>query len=63
MGFLPWELARVKGRVLAGHGVSVVVDQQPRDELEKLPVGDRLRMLAIFSLPDGAGALNLRKER
>ena len=26
-------------------------------------MGDRLRMLAIFSLPEGAGALNLRKER
>jgi hypothetical protein len=63
VGLLPWEIARVNGRVLAGHRVSVIVEQQPRHEIEKLPVGDRLRMLAIFSLPEGAGALNLRKER
>ena len=63
VGLLPWELARVDGRVLAAHRVSVIVDQQPRYELEKVPVGDRLRMLAVFCLPEGAGALNLRKER
>ena len=28
VGLLPWEMARVKGRVLAGHRVSVIVEQQ-----------------------------------
>jgi hypothetical protein len=63
LGYLPWELARVGGRTLAEHRVSFVIDQQPRRPLDKAAVGERLRMLAVFSLPDGAGALNLRKER
>ena len=63
LGYRPWELARHTGRTLAGHRVSFVIDQQPHHELPKQPVGERLRMLAVFSLPDGAGALNLRRER
>jgi len=63
LGFLPWELARVDGRTLAEQRVSVIVDQLPRREVAKEPVGARLRMLAVFSLPDGTGALNLRRER
>jgi tetratricopeptide (TPR) repeat protein len=63
LGYAPWELARVGGRTLAEHRVSFVIDQQPRRPLDKAAVGERLRMLAVFSLPDGAGALNLRKER
>ena len=41
----------------------VVVVPQPRRPLAKNPVGARLRMLAVFSLPDGQDALNLRRER
>ncbi|MDQ2707394.1 MAG: CHAT domain-containing protein [Actinomycetota bacterium] len=63
LGYLPWELARVDGRALAEQRVSVVIDQQPHRELSKRGVGERLRMLAVFSLPEGVGALNLRKER
>lgn len=63
LGYRPWELARHDGRTLAGHRVSFVIDQQPHHSLAKQPVGERLRMLAVFSLPDGAGALNLRRER
>ncbi len=68
LGYLPWELARVNGRTLAEHRVSVIVDQLPppnvpRREIVKEAVGERLRMLAVFSLPDGTGALNLRRER
>lgn len=63
LGYVPWELARVEGRTLAEHRVSFVIDQAPRRPLGKAAVGERLRMLAVFSLPDGAGALNLRKER
>jgi hypothetical protein len=48
---------------LAAHRVNVIIDQQPHHPLGKADVADRLRMLAIFSLPEDAGALNLRKER
>jgi hypothetical protein len=63
LGYLPWELARVNGRTLPGHRVAVIVEQLPHRPLAKVEVRDRLRMLAAFSLPEGAGALNLRKER
>ncbi|MFC6088766.1 CHAT domain-containing protein [Saccharothrix lopnurensis] len=63
LGHLPWELARVDGRTLAEHRVVFVVDRSPRRPVAKAEVGDKLRMLAVFSLPEDAGALNLRKER
>lgn len=62
LAYLPWELARFEGRTLAEYRVGFIIDQ-PHRSLAKAPVGDRLRMLAIFSLPEDAGALNLRKER
>ena len=55
LGYRPWELARVGGRSWAAARVRVVVVPQPRRPLAKNPVGERLRMLAVFSLPDGAG--------
>jgi hypothetical protein len=63
LGYLPWELAVIDGRTLARHGVNVIVDQQPRRQRGKADLRERLRMLAVFSLPEDAGALNLRKER
>jgi tetratricopeptide (TPR) repeat protein len=63
LGHLPWELARVNGRTLAGHRTNLVIVPENHDAFDKQPVGERLRMLAVFSLPDGVGALNLRKER
>lgn len=63
LGYLPSELARVGGRTLASSRVTFVVDHEPLTPIEKRPIGSRLRMLAIFSLPEDAGALNLRKER
>ncbi|MCR3752775.1 CHAT domain-containing protein [Lentzea californiensis] len=63
VGYLPWELARVGGRTLASSHVTFVMDHRPRSVIAKRPVGERLRMLAVFSVPEGAGALNLRKER
>jgi hypothetical protein len=63
LGYRPWELARVDGQALAGHRVGFIIDQQPHRSMAKAGVGDRLRMLAVFSLPEDAGALNLRKER
>lgn len=65
-GFLlyrPLELAYVAGVPLARHGVSLVYELgEPRPG--KQPVaGDRLRMMALFSLPTAATALGLRRER
>ncbi|ASU84910.1 CHAT domain-containing protein [Nocardiopsis gilva YIM 90087] len=57
------------GRALSRCGVVLVLDVRPPDEAlaigedEKDPVGDSLRVLALFSLPEGGSALNLRKER
>lgn len=67
LGYRPWELARVADRggrrSWAASRVRVVVVPQPHRPLAKTPVGSRLRMLAVFSLPDGENALNLRRER
>ena len=52
----------MNGRTLAARTGLVIVPEN-HGQFDKQPVGDRLRMLAVFSLPDGVGALNLRKER
>ncbi len=65
LAYRPLELAHVGGQPLAIQQVSLVV--QPAgtatDGGSKAGVGERLRMLAIFSLPVDASALNLRHER
>ena len=45
--------------------MSLVVEVRPAGATprDKDPTVKRLRMLAVFSLPTGAGALNLRHER
>ena len=58
---LPLEIARIDGAPL--DGVSFVfqaVGEKPR---EVLPIGRRLRLLALFSVPPDGSALNLRRER
>jgi hypothetical protein len=62
LAYRPWELARLDGQTLAERRVGFIVDQ-PHPAVAKAPIGERLRMLAVFSLPEDAGALNLRKER
>ena len=62
--FLPLELAHVGGQPLAVQDVSLVFEVQGEaPPVTRQPVGERLRMLAIFSLPTNASALNLRLER
>ena len=63
IAYWPWELARVEGRTLAEHGVRFIIHQLPRHPVPKAEDGERLRMLAVFSLPEDTDALNLRKER
>src|SRR5262249_460122 len=62
--FLPLELAHAGDFPLAEQDVSLIFEvhgEQPR--FAERPIGDRLRVLAVFSLPFGARALNLRRER
>jgi hypothetical protein len=63
--YLPLELAHVQGKPLALQDVSLVFEVCPAGAAprDKDPTVKRLRMLAVFSLPTGAGALNLRQER
>ncbi|WP_167971665.1 CHAT domain-containing protein [Lentzea indica] len=63
LAYLPWELAHVDGRTLAAARVTFVVDLVDREVRRKREVGDALRVLAVFSLPERAGALSLRQER
>jgi tetratricopeptide (TPR) repeat protein len=62
--YRPLELAHVDGLPLAVQDVSLVfeVDGEAR-ETAKQPIDERLRLLAVFSLPTGGSALALRRER
>lgn len=62
--YLPLEAACVKGKPLALHDVSLVFEvlgEEP--SVRRRGVGEKLRMLAVFSLPVDASALALRRER
>ena len=58
----PLELAHVGGKPLAIQGVTLVMETGSAAGAVR-PVGDRLRVLGLFSLPEGGQALNLRRER
>ncbi len=62
--FRPLELGHVRGRPLALQGVTLVMQlASDHDDTEVAPVGGRLRVLGLFSLPEGGQPLNLRRER
>jgi CHAT domain len=61
--FRPWELAVVDDLPLACQDVSLVMSPPTVSARGKDPVGGRLRMLGVFSLPDGAPSLLLREQR
>lgn len=62
--FRPLELAHVDGTPLALRGEVTLVFQVGDDaRVAKAPVGDALRMLAVFSLPTETSVLALRRER
>ena len=64
VAFRPLELAVVESRPLAVQGVALVMQVGGKPAGVKRPVGERLRVLGLFSLPEGGGAaLNLRRER
>src|ERR1035441_5927494 len=62
--FRPLELAHVGGKPLSVQDVTLVM--QPGGDAGTrgaAPVGNRLRVLGLFSLPEGGQPLNLRRER
>ncbi len=61
--FWPLELAHVDGKPVAVQDVTLVMQPEPEGGDSVVPVGDRLRMLGLFSLPEGGQPLNLRRER
>jgi hypothetical protein len=63
LAYRPLELGWVDGEPLATRDVSLVTEIAGAASRALSPVGDRLRMLAAFSLPVDATALNLRRER
>jgi tetratricopeptide (TPR) repeat protein len=61
--FRPLELAHVDGKPLSLQGVTLVMQLSGNDQADVPPVRDRLRVLGLFSLPEGGQPLNLRQER
>ncbi len=60
---MPLEIAHARGKPLATQGVSLVFETPGAAPPASAPIGDRLRMLAVFSLPPEGSPLNLRRER
>lgn len=63
--YRPLELAHAQGRPLAVQDVTLVIQGSPAGDRHTgpEPVGERLRVLGLFSLPEGGRSLNLRRER
>src|ERR1019366_5105060 len=62
--YRPLELAYVQGQPLVVQDVSLIFEVPGESApVKRVPVGERLRILAVFSLPVDASALNLRQER
>jgi hypothetical protein len=59
----PFELAHVDGKPLALQDVSLVFEAAGGVVGSRAPVGERLRMLAVFSVSTDVSALALRRER
>jgi hypothetical protein len=58
----PLQLAHCRGKPLSVQDVTLVMRLASDDGCLK-PAGKRLRVLGLFSLPDGSQSLNLRRER
>ena len=59
----PLELARIDGKSLAQQDITLVMAPAGSDAPVAKPRGERLRVLGLFSLPDGAQPANLRQAR
>jgi tetratricopeptide (TPR) repeat protein len=64
IAYLPLQLAHAGGEPLAVQGITLVMrTSRTGPDDDKAEVGARLRVLALFSAPDGGRPLNLRRER
>ncbi|WP_157877027.1 CHAT domain-containing protein, partial [Streptomyces graminilatus] len=61
--FVPLELAHARGRPLAVQDVTLVTQRGAGREGGEREKGRPVRVLALFSQPEGSRALNLRRER
>ena len=62
--FVPLELGHSGGRPLAAQNVTLVMQHGSDGSVPAVvPVGERLRVLGLFSTPTGGRPLNLRRER
>ena len=61
--YRPLELAHADGKPLAVQDVTLVMESAADAAAAVGPVGERLRVLGLFSLPEGGRSLNLRRER
>ena len=60
---LPLGVAQVEGRPLAAGRVAFAGALEGQSPVRKQPVGERLRVLAVFSVPADQSLLDLRRER
>lgn len=62
--FWPFPLAHAGGRPLVVQDITLVMEAAGDSTVgDSAPVGSQLRVLGLFSLPEGGRALNLRRER
>jgi CHAT domain len=62
--FRPLELAHVNGKPIALQDVTLVMESgEDTGGTDSVPADGRLRVLGLFSLPEGGQPLNLRRER
>jgi len=64
--FRPLELAHVNSKPIALQDVTLVMEPETEataDGQDSVPADGRLRVLGLFSLPEGGQPLNLRRER
>src|SRR5262249_7154105 len=59
----PLDLAHVAGRPVGVQDVTLVMQRGDAEVRPVTGVGERLRVLGLFSLPTGGRPLNLRRER
>jgi tetratricopeptide (TPR) repeat protein len=59
----PLELAYLNDKPVATQNVTLIMQPSEARRPASRPVGDRLRVLGLFSLPGGSKSLNLRRER
>lgn len=65
LAYLPLEAARLQNRPLAANDITLVIRPPAASGPPPKPSGtvSTLRVLGLFSLPEGGNALNLRRER